>query len=216
MKFQITLALAAVCVANAGKLQNEAQAFAEKANPISKQSQAKIQKAAKTELNRFANLAQNEGAKYGIDFDFGGVFASLKKEYGGQVQSAVKQAAVKAESFAKNAPAAIENNQNFAKAEKLAEKATFNGILNKLTNVVKEQVKNIDNKQVKNSLNNIVNQGAAEARKAMKDANIGLKQNIKNTVVNGGEQFVNGNKAEWKKQAAAQKKVLNQKINQNL
>ena len=219
MKFQLTFALAAVCVANAGKIRDQAEAFAAKAsdqNPISPRNQAKLEQVAKQEINKYTKLAQSEGAKYGIDFDLNAVYASLEKQYGKKVQSAVQEAAVKAESLAKNGQADIKNNQNIAEAQKLANSATFGSVLNRIQNALKDQVKNIPNQQVKNSLNSIVNQGAAEAKKAMKANKLGLNKNIKKTITTKGQKFVKGNKAQWQKKAAAQKKNINKQISQNL
>lgn len=144
------------------------------------------------------------------------VYASLEKQYGKKVQSAVQEAAVKAESLAKNGQADIKNNQNIAEAQKLANSATFGSVLNRIQNALKDQVKNIPNQQVKNSLNSIVNQGAAEAKKAMKANKLGLNKNIKKTITTKGQKFVKGHKAQWQKKAAAQKKNINKQISQNL
>merc|ERR1712127_847965 len=192
MKFQLTLALAAVCVANAGKIQDRAEAFASKqTNPVNAKNQAKLEKAAKANLDKYTNLAQAEAKKYGIEFDLDSVYASLKKQYGKQVQSAVNNQVANAQGFAKN-------NQIEANLEK--------------NQKLKNQVKNIPNKQVQKSLNSIVTQGAKEASKAMK-AN-GLNGNIQNKVK---KEFNQKKGPALNKLAARQKQAirqLNKKIDQ--
>merc|ERR1712127_395257 len=211
MKFQLTLALAAVCVANAGKIQDKAEAFASKqTNPVNAKNQAKLEKAAKANLDKYTNLAQAEGKKYGIEFDLDNVYASLKKQYGKQVQSAVKNQVANAQGFAKNnqIEANLQKNQQLKNVQKTAESATFEGILGR----IQKELKNIPNKQVQKSLNSIVTQGAKEASKAMK-AN-GLNGNIQNKVK---KEFNQKKGPALNKLAARQKQAvreLNKKIDQ--
>merc|ERR1711957_510811 len=215
MKFQLTLALAAVCVANAGKIQDRAEAFASKqTNPVSDENQAKLQKAAKDNLDKYTNLAQAEGKKYGIEFDLSAVYASLNKQYGKQVKTAVNDQVAKAQGFAKNnqIEANLQKNQKLKNVQKTAKAATFEGILGRIQKELKDQVKNIPNKQVQKSLNSIVTQGAKEASNAMR-AN-GLRGNIKKNV----QKKFNQNKGPVMKKLAAKKNQavnkLNQRINQ--
>jgi len=209
MKFQLTLALAAVCVANAGRLQDKAESFAnQQKNPISAQNQAKLERAAKQSIDQYTKLAQSEGKKYGIDFDLTAVYESLNKQYGKQVQSAVKGAAAKAQNLANNGESQLENNQNIKKAQKFAQSATFDGVLAQVQKALKQQVKNIPNKQVQKSLTSIVTQGAKEAKNQMR-AN-GLNGNIQKK----SQKFVAQNKGQFvnPRKIAGLKRQLNQKI----
>merc|ERR1712127_12751 len=170
MKFQLTLALAAVCVANAGKIQDRAEAFASKqTNPVNAKNQAKLEKAVKANLDKYTNLAQAEAKKYGIEFDLDSVYASLKKQYGKQVQSAVNNQVANAQGFAKNnqIEANLEKNQKLKNVRKTAEAATFEGILGRIQKELKNQVKKEFNQKKGPALNKL----AARQKQAIKQLN---------------------------------------------
>merc|ERR1712127_1105593 len=173
MKFQLTLALAAVCVANAGKIQDKAEDFASKqTNPVNAKNQAKLEKAAKANLDKYTNLAQAEGKKYGIEFDLDSVYASLKKQYGKQVQSAVNNQVANAQGFAKNNPnKQVQKSLNsiVTQGAKEASKAMkANGLNGNIQNKVKKEF----NQKKGPALNKL----AARQKQAIKQLNKKIDQ----------------------------------------
>merc|ERR1711979_7558 len=89
----------------------------------------------------------------------------LQKEYGARVKSGFNKAVKQGQQAYNNAPAQLNKNKNFKKAQQFANKATFSQVLNIVQKELKNQIKKIDNQKVVNNLNALVKSGAAEAEK---------------------------------------------------
>merc|ERR1711972_1308163 len=142
---------------------------------------AKLQKLAQQNIKQYQKTVAKEAKKYGLDINFKKIANQLEKEYGAQVKSGINKAVKQGQQAYNNAPAQLNNNENFVKAQKFANKATFSQVLNTVQKELKNQIKKIDNPKVVNNLNALVNSGAAEAKNQLKKAGIKANSNIKNT-----------------------------------
>jgi hypothetical protein len=222
MKLQITLALAAVCVTNAGRVQKDAEKFlANVKNPISVANQKKLENAAKVNLDKYTNLAEQEAAKHGVHFDLSAIYTQLGNDFGQDVvQRNVEKATKNVEARMEARREQFESNPNVAEAKKsvrkFANKATFAGQLKNIKNLLSAQANKIPNKTVAKELNKMLAEGAKEARNQMKNANVDINMNIKNT----GAKFVKNNQAGWEAEFVAQQKnmekTLKEKLNQGI
>merc|ERR1719469_1501305 len=209
MKLQITLALAAVCVANAGRIQKDAEEFLA--------NQKKLQKVAQNNLSKYTNLAEQEAAKHGFNFDLSAIYSQLGDTYGEDaVESAGEKAAKTVEAQFEARREQFEASPKVAKAQdnvrKFANKATFGGLLNNVKKALSAQVDKIPNEDIAKELNKMLAEGAKQTRNQMKNANIDIDLNIKNT----GAEYVKNNQAEWEGRFIADQKSLEKTLKQKL
>merc|ERR1712173_403452 len=144
-------------------------------------NQAKLQKLAQQNIKQYQKTVAKEAKKYGVNINLQKIANQLQKEYGAQVKSGFNNAVKQGQQAYNNAPAQLNKNKNFRKAQKFANKATFSQVLNIVQKELKNQIKKIDNAKVVNNLNALVNSGAAEAKSQLKKAGIKANANIKNT-----------------------------------
>merc|ERR1712178_532320 len=130
---------------------------------------------------QYQKTVAKEAKKYGVNINFQKIANQLQKEYGAQVESGINKAVKQGQQAYNNAPAQLNNNKNFQKAQNFAKKATFGQVLATVQKELKNQIKKIDNPKVVNNLNALVNSGAAEAKSQLKKAGIKANANIKNT-----------------------------------
>merc|ERR1711997_1046780 len=135
------------------------------------------------------------GAKrVGIDFKFNTVKNKLRRQYNDQVVNAIENTANDAQN---KYDKASKNRQN-KQFQNKASKATFNGIITRIQTQVTKQLNQVPNKQAKDSLIALLNNGAKRARDQLKKEQL-LNQNIKDTV-NGALPRVQKEGAKLQKQ----------------
>merc|ERR1711923_29597 len=148
MKLFLSVTLLAALASAAPQRQNlqaQAQQFAQANNPLSPQSQAKLQKLAQQNIKQYQKTVQKEAKKYGVNINLQKIANKLQKEYGAQVKSGFNNAVKQGQQAYNNAPAQLNNNKNFQKAQNFANKATFSQVLNTVQKELKNQIKKIDN-----------------------------------------------------------------------
>jgi hypothetical protein len=177
--------------------------------------QNKIQKKAQQELNNFAKNAKAQGAKYGVKIDINKIAKQLQKEYQATAQQAFNQAKNQAETFVNSQESTLNNIQNknqnkINKFQNQANRMTFSGALNKMNNLLAEQVNSSGaNAEVTKSLNALLAQGKTAAIKNIKAAGFQPNANIKRTAT---KEF-NQRKGAFEAKGAAQQKKMQQRVN---
>merc|ERR1712001_371179 len=139
-------------------------------------------------------MAQREAKKLGITFNFKRLSNNLQRQYGKKVENAIENTA----NNAKNTYAKASNSKQNKQFQKQASQATFNGVITRIQNQVKKQLNQVPNKQAKDNLIALLNNGAKQAREQLKKQQL-LDQNIKNTV-NAALPKVQGEGAKLQKQ----------------
>merc|ERR1712117_898522 len=108
-------------------------------NPLSAQNQAKLQKLAQQNIKQYQKTVAAEAKKYGVNINLQKIANQLQKEYGAQVKSGFNKAVKQGQQAYNNAPAQLNNNQNFQKAQNFANKATFSQVLSTVQKELKNQ-----------------------------------------------------------------------------
>merc|ERR1711981_181611 len=198
MKFLGALALVGLVAAmpNFQKDSKRAQQEAQKVFNQVGLNQQKINKGvnrAQAEMKKGVNQAEAFAKKNGVTVDLQSVFDKLEAQYGKQAQQMAKDAQ-------KNGIAQYNqrrrqgqqqlNGSQFKNAQKKAQNANFQTVLNNASKALLAQTNKVGNTKVRANLKNILNQATKQAGVEMKNA--GLTGNIR------AKAIAEGNKA-WKK-----------------